>query len=271
MHTVWKGTISFGLVNIPVKLHSATEDRDIKLRQLHKKCNNPIKYKKTCSHCNEEVKQEDIIMAYEYAPDKFIALDKDDLDKIKNEQEEKAVDIINFVKLEEIDPIYFDKSYYLSPGDGGSKAYALLRRSLSDSGKIGLAKIMIRSKEKLAVIRPYNNTLIMESIHYPDEVRSIGAVPNVPESVELSKKELDTATLLIDQLTEAFEPEKYTDDYRTALMELIQEKMAKEEGIEKKNQPDNVVDLMKALEESIKKTKPKKTTSPRKTPERKKA
>ncbi len=273
MHTVWKGSISFGLVNIPVKLHAATEDRDIKLRQLHKKCKTPIRYKKTCEHCNEEVTQEDIVMAYEYSPDKFIILDDEEMEKLKKEQEGKAVDIINFVKLEEIDPIYFDRSYYLSPGDGGAKAYALLRQSLSDAKKIGLAKIMIRSKEKLAIIRPYNNTLIMETIHFPDEVRSIEEVPNIPETVDLSKKELDTATLLIDQLTEVFEPEKYTDDYRTALMELIQEKVANETGVESK-QADNVVDLMKALEESIKKTKPKKTTSTRKkadTAERKKA
>ncbi|WP_026478802.1 non-homologous end joining protein Ku [Alkaliphilus transvaalensis] len=274
MHTVWKGSISFGLVNIPVKLHAATEDRDIKLRQLHKKCKSPIKYKKTCENCNEEVTKDDIVMAYEYAPDKFIELDEEELEKLRKDQEGKAVDIINFVQLEEIDPIYFDRSYYLSPGDGGGKAYSLLRQSLADSGKIGLAKIMIRSKEKLAVIRPYQDALIMETLHYPDEVRAIQEVPNIPEGADLSKKEMDTATLLINQLTEAFEPEKYTDDYRTALMELIQEKVSKEGGVEAK-QADNVVDLMKALEESIKKTKPKKTpaTGRKKTPaqERKKA
>lgn len=271
MHTVWKGSISFGLVNIPVKLHAATEDRDIKLRQLHKKCKNPIKYKKTCEHCNEEIKTEDIIMAYEYSTDKFIELDKEELDKLKKDQETKAVDIINFVKLEEIDPIYFDRSYYLSPGDGGGKAYALLRNSLLKAGKIGLAKIMIRSKEKLAVIRPYNNTIVMETLHFPDEVRAVNEVPNTPDNVELSTKEMDTATLLIEQLTEPFEPQKFTDDYRTALMELIQEKLQNEKGVEAKQADHNVVDLMKALEESIKKTKGKKTTRRKTTPERKKA
>ncbi|MBM7615728.1 non-homologous end joining protein Ku [Alkaliphilus hydrothermalis] len=264
MHTVWKGSISFGLVNIPVKLHSATEDRDIKLRQLHKKCKTPIRYKKICENCGEEVTQDDIVMAYEYAPDKYIILDDEELEKLKKDQEAKAVDIINFVKLDEIDPIYFDRSYYLSPGDGGGKAYSLLRHSLADSGKIGLAKIMIRSKEKLAVIRPYNKALIVETLHFPDEVRAIEEVPNIPETTDLSKKELDTAALLIDQLTEVFEPEKYTDDYRTALMDLIQEKMSNEKGIEAKPAADNVVDLMKALEESIKKTKPKKTTTNKK-------
>jgi len=230
-----------------------------------------MKFRKTCENCNEEVTQEDIVMAYEYAPDKYIILDEEELDKLKKDQEAKAVDIINFVKLEEIDPIYFDRSYYLSPGDGGGKAYALLRHSLADSGKIGLAKIMIRSKEKMAVIRPYNNVLIVETLHFPDEVRAIEEVPNIPEAADLSKKELATATLLIDQLTEVFEPEKYTDDYRTALMDLIQEKMTNEKGVEARPAADNVVDLMKALEESIKKTKPKKTATNKKTPTSKKA
>ncbi|MDR5659037.1 Ku protein [Serpentinicella sp. ANB-PHB4] len=275
MHTVWKGSISFGLVNIPVKLHAATEDKDIKLRQLHKKCKHPIRYKKSCEHCNEEITSDDIIMAYEYSMDKFIELDQEELQKLKKDQEAKAVDIINFVKLEEIDPVYFDKSYYLSPGDGGGKAYSLLRSSLTDSEKIGLAKIHMRSKEKLAVIRPYKHILLVETLHFPDEVRSIADIPNVPEDSELSKKELNTATLLINQLTEKFEPEKFTDDYRTALMELIQEKMKDEKGVEAE-QVNNVVDLMQALEESIKKTKSKKTSqkkanSKKTTPVRKKA
>lgn len=270
MHTMWKGSISFGLVSIPVKLHSATEDKDVKLRQLHKKCKTPIRYKKTCEHCQEEVKPEDIVMAFEYAPDKFVELTQEELEQLKKEQEAKAVDIINFIKLEEIDPIYFDRTYYLSPGDGGVKAYSLLRTSLTKTGKIGLAKIMIRSKERLAAIRPYEQVLIMETLHYPDEVRALGEVPNIPEKIELSPKELDTAALLIDQLTEEFNPDQYTDEYRTALMELIQEKLENEKGVEAMK-TDNVIDLMKALEESIQKTKPKKP-SRKKTPNgRKKA
>lgn len=271
MHTMWKGTISFGLVSIPVKLHAATEDKDVKLRQLHKKCKSPIRYKKVCEHCQEEIKPEDIVMAFEYAPDKFVELPPEELEKLKKEQEAKAVDIINFVKLEEIDPIYFDRTYYLSPGDGGVKAYSLLQSSLTNTGKIGLAKIMIRSKERLAAIRPYEKVLIMETLHYPDEVRALEEVPNIPDNIELSPKEMDTAALLIDQLTETFDPEKYIDEYRTALMELIQEKLQNEKGVEAmKNH--NVIDLMKALEESIEKTKPAKTPRKKKNiPGRKKA
>ncbi len=262
MHTMWKGTISFGLVNIPVKLHSATEDKDVKLRNLHKECHSPIKYEKVCPVCDKEVEQDDIVKGYEYTKNKFVVLEEEDLQALKEENEDKSVEIVDFVKLEEIDPIYFNRSYYLSPNDGGVKAYALLREALNDTGKIGVAKITIRSKEHLAVLRVYNNTLLMETIHYPDEVRDFKDVPNVPEEVEVVKKELDTAKLLIDQLTTEFEPEKYTDEYRTALLELIEKKRQNEEVTTGKQpaKQDNVMDLMEALEKSLKKTGKKKTT-----------
>ena len=271
MHTMWKGTISFGLVNIPVKLHSATENKDIKLRQLHKECKTPIKYERTCPNCDEEVKSEEIVKAYEYAENKFVVLDDEDLENLKKEQEGKAVEIVDFVKLEEIDPIYFEKSYYISPNEGGSKAYSLLRKSLKDTGKIGIAKIIIRSKEQLAIVRIYENTLIMETIHYPDEVRDVQEVPNVPEEEDLGKKELDTAKNLIEQLTTEFEPENYKDEYRTALMELIEAKKNDEEITTAKPQPtpDNVTDLMDALEKSLEKTKGKKGTSKKKSGQKK--
>ncbi|WP_152654557.1 Ku protein [Oceanobacillus sp. CFH 90083] len=264
MHTMWKGTISFGLVNIPVKMHAATENKDIKLRQLHKKCKTPIKYEKTCPNCDEDVKSEDIVKAFEYAKNKFVILDEEELEALKKEQEDKAVEIIDFVQLEEIDPVYFEKSYYLSPNDGGSKAYALLREALTDSGKIGIAKMMIRSKEQLAIIRVYKNAIVVETIHYPDEVRAVSDVPNVPDQEKIGQKELDTAKLLIDQLTTKFEPEKYKDDYRTALMELIEAKKNNEEveiGRETKEKPDNVVSLMDALQESLNRAKSNKPTS----------
>nr|WP_295971324.1 Ku protein [uncultured Bacillus sp.] len=266
MHTIWKGSITFGLVNIPIKLHSATEDRDIKLRTLHKECHSPIKYEKVCPVCNVEVKPEEIVKAYEYTKGKFVVLDEEELEKLKKDKEEKAVEIIDFVKIEEIDPIYFDRSYYMSPGDNGSKAYSLLRKALSEAGKVGLARIMIRSKEQMAVIRVYENTLVMETIHYPDEVRSAIDVPNVPAENKITKKELDTAILLIDQLTTEFEPAKYTDEYRTALMELIDSKRTGQEVVTaaQKEEKSNVTDLMAALQASIDQTKPKKETTAKK-------
>jgi DNA end-binding protein Ku len=206
------------------------------------------------------------VKAYEYTKGKFVVLDNDDLEKLRKENEEKAVEIIDFVKMEQIDPIYFDRSYYMSPHEGGGKAYSLLRKALQETQKVGLAKIIIRSKEQLAVIRVYENTLVMETIHYPDEVRSAGDVPGVPSEDKVTKKELDTAILLIDQLTSQFEPEKYTDEYRTALLELIESKRTGKETVTPatKEVASNVTDLMAALQASIDRTKPKKASAPRK-------
>lgn len=272
MHTVWKGSISFGLVNIPVKLHAATENKDIKLRQLHKECNTPISYKKVCEGCSKEVTDEDIVKAYEYAKNKFVVLDEEELENLRKENEDKAVEIIDFVKLEEIDPIYFEKTYFLSPDTTGAKAYALLRKTLEESGKIGVAKIIIRSKEQLAVVRVYKEALVMETIHYPDEVRSVSDVPNVPNVDIVVQKELDTALMLVEQLTTVFDPTKYTDEYRTALMQLIEDKKAEDTvtASDKKPLPDNVTDLMSALQASLDKTK-KPTTRKRATKTKKNA
>jgi DNA end-binding protein Ku len=272
MHTMWKGSISFGLVNIPIKLHTATEDKDVKLRTLHNKCHAPIKYEKICTVCEEEVKPEDIVKAYEYTKGKFVVLDHEDLEKLRKENEEKAVEIIDFVKMEEIDPIYFDRSYYMSPNEGGSKAYSLLRKALQESQKVGIAKIIIRSKEQMAVIRVYDNTLVMETIHFPDEVRRAADVPNVPAEDKVTEKELVTAIMLIDQLTSEFEPEKYADEYRTALLELIDAKRTGQETVTPtaKETPSNVTDLMAALQASIDRTKPRSESAGRKDPALKK-
>ncbi|NMD69978.1 Ku protein [Bacillus sp. DNRA2] len=259
MHTIWKGSISFGLVNIPIKLHTATEDKDIKLRTLHKQCHSPIKYEKVCPVCDVEVKPEEIVKAFEYTKGKFVVLEDEDLEKLKKENEERAVEIVDFVKMEQIDPIYFDRTYFMSPSEGGVKAYSLLRKALEDTSKVGLAKIIIRLKEQMAVIRVYENTLVMETIHYPDEVRKASDVPNIPTESNVSEKELETAKLLIDQLTTDFEPKKYNDEYRTALMELIEAKQSGQETVtaSQKDTPSNVTDLMAALQASIDRTKPK--------------
>ncbi|MBK5463138.1 non-homologous end joining protein Ku [Peribacillus sp. TH27] len=273
MHTIWKGSISFGLVNIPIKLHAATEDKDISLRTLHKECHSPIKYEKVCPVCQKEVGKEDIVRAFEYTKGKFVVLEDNELEELKKQNEEKSVEIMDFVKIEEIDPIYFNRSYFMSPNDGGIKAYSLLRQALKESNKVGLAKIIIRSKEQMAVIRVVDNTLLMETIHYPDEVRSAADVPNIPANDTIVKKEIDTAILLIDQLTTTFDPTKYNDDYRTALLELIESKKTGQKTITAKTKvtvSNNVTDLMEALQASIDRTKPDKLEG-EKTTTRKKA
>lgn len=246
MHTVWTGAISFGLVTIPVKLHAATEDKGIKLRQIHKKCKMPIKQEKSCPACNiENVDAKDIVKGYEYAKDRFVVITDAELEGLKSDIEEKAVDIVEFVKLKEIDPVYFDKTYYLAADTNGSKAYALLRESLSKSKKIGIAKITIRSKERLAAVRVLDDHLVLETLHFPDEVRSTVDLPQIT-NVKLTAKEKEIALTLIEQLTAEFDPSKYHDEYRARLEKLIESKIPK-----RAEQPANVVNLMEAMEKSI--------------------
>lgn len=265
VHTMWKGSISFGLVNIPIKLHAATEDKDISLRTLHKECHTPIKYEKVCPVCEKELGKDELVRAFEYTKGKFIVLEEDELEAIKKENEDRAVEILDFVKIEEIDPIFFNRSYYMSPNESGTKAYSLLRKALQESKKVGIAKIMIRSKEQMAVIRVMENILLMETIHYPDEVRLTRDVPNIPAEDAVEKRELDTAILLIDQLTSTFDPSKYTDEYRLALLDLIETKKSGEQivtGKVKEPVANNVTDLMAALQASIDRTRPTTLATP---------
>lgn len=256
MHTMWKGSISFGLVHIPIKLFAATESKDIKLRYLHKECNSPIKYERVCPVCDREVENEEIVRGYEYEPDKFVKLDKEEIDELKKTRS-KTIEIIDFVKLEEIDPIYFNRSYFIGPNESGEKPYTLLKQAMEDSGKIGLAKVTMHSKEHLAAVRVYDKGLLLETIFYPDEVRNVDHVPGIDENIELNDKELSTAIQLIEQLTTPFEPGKYEDEYRSALAELIENKAAGNEVKTSQKAPKkgNVVDLMDALQASIDETK----------------
>lgn len=256
---MWKGSISFGLVNIPIKMFAATENKDVRFRYLHKECNTPVKYKKTCPVCNKEVSEEEIVRGFEYEPGKFVIISKDDFDSVKNEVNTKSIDILDFVKLSEIDPIYFDKSYYLAPMDTTGKAYKLLRKAMKDTKKIAIARITIRNKQSLAAIRVLNNVLIMETIYYPDEVRAIDEIPGMPENEDVDDKELKMANQLIDQLTAKFDPTKYTDTYRKAIMDMINAKIeGKEIHISKEAPEQNVIDLMDALKASLGQAKPQK-------------
>jgi DNA end-binding protein Ku len=260
MHTVWKGSISFGLVNIPVKMFTATEDKDIRFKYIHKECHTPVRYKKMCPFCNKEVLPEDIVRGYEYEPGKFVILTEEDFEAI-DVKSEKTVEILDFVKLEEIDPIYFDKTYFLAPQETGGKAYTLLREALKGKQRIAVAKITIRDRESLAVIRVYNNVIVLETIFYPDEVRDFKQVPGIPENLQTTSAELDMAVQLIDNLTTEFKPDKYTDTYRERLVERINAKVeGKEVVVRKEAEKENVVSLMEALRQSIQMSKDSKNT-----------
>ncbi|MFF2091730.1 Ku protein [Paenibacillus sp. NPDC058174] len=251
MHTVWKGAISFGLVHVPVKMFSATEDKDISLRMLHKTCGGPISYVRRCNNCDVETDWEDIVKGYEYDKGRYVLFEKEELDQLAGEKS-RTIQILDFVALEEIDPIYFQKTYYLSPDQAGGNAYHLLLKAMSDSGRIGIAKVSIRSKSSLAAIRVIDNCLAMETIYYPDEIRSISQVPGLPDAVQVNDKELTMAKLLIEQLSTPFEPEKYTDDYRVNMTNLINSKITGEEiRIAPQQEQTNVIDLMAALQASL--------------------
>ncbi|MPW26591.1 Ku protein [Alkalibaculum sp. M08DMB] len=260
MHTMWKGSISFGLVNIPIKMYAATEDKDIKFRYLHKECNTPVNYKKICPACNKEIAQDDIIKGYEYEAGHFVILSDDDFKSLEKGESHKSVEILDFVDLKEIDPIYFDKSYYLSPQETGEKAYSLLRQAMKDTEKIAIAKMKLRNKESLAALRVLNDVLLVETIFYPDEVRNVKEVPNISEDIKVEEKELKIATQLIESLSAKFDAEKYKDNYREEIKELIQKKIqGKEITVTAKEKDNNIIDLMEALQASLKQSN-KKTT-----------
>ncbi|SMO43320.1 Ku protein [Melghirimyces algeriensis] len=258
MHTLWKGSISFGLVHIPVKMFTATQPKNVSFRSLHKKCKTPIRYNRYCSTCDTNIPFDEVVKGYEYGDNQFVLVEKEELEAIETENR-KAIEILDFVQLEEIDPVYFDKTYYLGPGEHGEKAYSLLREAMNETGKIGVAKITLRSKQSLAVVRVYQQCLILETIFYPDEVRNTEHVPEVPSNLELPEKEMEMAKQLIENLATEFEPDKYEDTYRQAVEEMIEKKIKGEEIVEApEKKPERVVDLMEALKASLEDTKGKK-------------
>lgn len=267
MHTIWKGAISFGLVHVPVKMYTATEDKNISMRYVHKSCGTPLAYVRKCPTCDTEVQWEEIAKGYEYEKGKFVLFDKEELEAVSGNAE-REIRILDFVQLSDIDPIYFQKTYFLAPGETGAGAYNLLMEAMKQSGKIGIAKVSIRTKSSLAAIRIIDRCIALETIFYPDEIRSIEHVPNLPNKLEVQAKELEMAKMLIEQLTSPFDPEKYTDEYRQDLLELIEKKISGEEiKVAPQKQQTNVVDLMSALQASLdavqstKKKKDKSTVS----------
>lgn len=257
VHTVWKGAIRFGLVNIPVRMFAATEEKRVRFRQLHDKCHTPIRYRRICPHCEQEVDLDNIVKGYEIEEGRFVTFTEDELQAALPDTD-KAIDIVDFVALRDIDPVYFKKSYYLSPQDTGERAYLLLQQAMEETNKIGIAQMTIRAKQSLAAIRVYDGILVLEAIFYPDEVRPVSEVPGIPEATALPEKEMAMAQQLIEQLVTPFSPGKYKDDYRDAMIKLINQKAAGED-VKKAPpaRPHKVVDLMEALQESLEQTKEK--------------
>ncbi len=225
MRSLWRGALTFGLVHIPVRLYAATEDREIHFRWLHEVCGSPIRYQKVCPSCQREVTDEELVKAYEETPGEFIVVREEELAALRPPSS-RAISIVDFVAMAEVDPIYFDRSYYLEPESGAAKPYALLRTAMEKTGRVAVAKFVLRQKEQLALVRLFGPALALVTLCYPDEVRPVTALAGLPGDVALSQREVDLAVALIEQLTSPFEPTRYEDTYTQALREMIAAKRA---------------------------------------------
>lgn len=252
LRAMWKGTISFGLVTIPVKLYAATESKDLRFNLLHEPCQTPIQYRKYCPNCDREVESGEIVKGYEFDRGRYVTLRDEDFESIPLAAR-RTLEIVAFVRLEEIDPVYFDRTYYLEPGEGGAKAYALLRHAMEVTGRVAVARVVLRAKESLAALRVFRDgVLAMETMHFPDEVRSVAGLTGIAQP-ELRPQEIEMATGLIESLTMPFAPERFENEYRKALLALIQDKIAGAPPAAPGPAPEQglVVDLMEALRASI--------------------
>ena len=261
MKTIWKGAINFGLINVPVKLSAATQREDISFRLLHKKCKQPLTQKRWCAKCGKEIPFTETVKGFEYEKGKFVVIDQKDLERLPVKSA-KYIQIVDFISLKEIDPVYYEKSYYLTPETAGEKAFFILRDTMKNADKVAVGKITIREKEHLCVIRAYDKILCMETMHFADEVR--GSEPLEMERIEKKHKienaEKEMAAKLLENLTAPFEPDKYHDEYRAELTKLIQAKIKGNETVEaapiEKDSP-KVIDLMERLRQSVEATKRK--------------
>ena len=263
---IWKGSISFGLVNIPIALYPATRREELKFRLLRKTDLSPVNYKRVAETDGKEVPWDQIVKGYEYEKGKYIVLKDEDFQRVDVEATQ-TVDIQDFVELDEIDPIFFYKPYYLEPQKGGHKAYALLRDALKDSKKVGVAKVVIKTREYLAGVKPEDGALVLELMHFADELANTSKL-HIPKKVEIGKREITMANSLIDSMSSKWNPEKYKDDYREALMEVIEEKVEAggkeiEEKPKKAPKPTKVIDLVSVLQKSLEETGAKRKSTAR--------
>jgi DNA end-binding protein Ku len=263
MRSIWKGNISFALVTIPISLFSATRRNELSFHYLHKKDMSEVSYKRFCDTENVEVPWDEITRGYEYEKGKYIEITDEDLDKADVELT-KTIAITEFVQEDEIDPVYFDKPYYLEPQKGGERAYALMRDALKQSKRVGIAKVVLKSREHLAAVKAIGDMMTLQTMRFAHEIVDAGEL-NLPRSTEVSKKEMDLANILIDSMSDTFDPNKYKDDYHDKVLEVIQ---AKVQGVApaapaaKVKGPAQVVDLMEILKQSLTETKKSKQSRP---------
>ena len=243
-----RGAISFGMVHIPVGLYTATQDNDIHFNQLCKADGSRVKYKKVCASCGKEVGSKDIVKGFEYEPNKYVTLTDEDFEKAKSEKD-RSIQILHFTDLQNVHPIYFDKTYHAIPEQGGDKAYELLRRAMLEEKKIAVAKTVLGTKEKLLALIPTEHGLLVETLFFADEIKD---APKEPANVQVADAELQMAKTLIGAMVKPFEPEQFKDEYREKLWEIINGKIQGKEIVVSEDTVEyNVINLMDALKQSL--------------------
>ncbi|MGH2817292.1 MAG: Ku protein [Actinomycetota bacterium] len=263
MKALWKGAITFGLISIPVRLHSAVQEKSLKFHLLHDEDSGRIKYQRVCSKCGKEVTWDDQVRGYEVSKDTYVTFTDEELEAVDVESI-RAIDVVSFVPLESIDPIYFNKTYYVAPEPSGLKAYRLLAGALEAEQQVGIAKVALRDKEHLATIRLKEDVFVLETMHWPDEIRE-PAFEELTKNVDVRDQEVKMARQLVQQLSDEFKPDQFQDEYRVALEALVERKI---EGQEisvapppEEEEPTKVVDLMEALKASVEEAKKKRPAS----------
>jgi DNA end-binding protein Ku len=248
---IWKGVITFGMVSIPVGLYAATESKDVAFHQLHKPCNSRVKQRRWCPVCEDDVEMAEIVKGYEYSKDQYVILAEADFESLPVPSKH-TIELSAFVEQTEIDPVYHEKTYYLEPEETGIKAYALLMRALESKSLSALAKVAIRTKERLCALRPQEGILVMDTLFWPDEIRAESR-PRIPDVI-VNERELTMAQSLIELLHEEFQPQKYGDAYREALLGIIESKVQSSEAVTAPvvaAPSANITDLMAALKASV--------------------
>lgn len=260
MAVAHKSVISFGLVAIPVGMYTSTQDNDIRFNQLHKEDTQRIRYKKVCGHCGEEVTSKDIVKGYQYDPDHYVVVTDEELEKIKTEKD-KTIQILHFAQLNQISPIYYDKTYHTIPEIGGEKAFELFRAALLSEGKVAIGKTVLGSKETLLAIIPREEGLLLTTMYFEEDIKDLPKSYNKPEVTEA---EMKLATTLIQSMDTPFEPAAYHDEYQQKLRGLLEAKIAGKEVVTPEAEgPRNVINLMDALKASIEKNQAKEEAKPK--------
>lgn len=250
-----KSVITFGMVAIPIAMYTATQDNDIRFNQLHKEDNSRIRYKKTCGHCGKEIKSEDIVKGYEYDHDKYVVVTDEEIENIKTEKE-KSIQILHFAQLNQISPVYYNKTYQAAPEAGGEKAFELLRSALMSEQKIAIGKAVMGTKDTLMAIIPREDGMIIATMFYADDIKELQKQYSKPN---VSEQEMNMAKMLINSMDIPFDSEKYKDEYQEKLRMLIETKISGKEVVATKSDgPGKVIDLMEALKASVEKAKKEK-------------